>query len=167
MIIGSSVTNFGHIVSSLPQQKWRVSSKLLKDELERISHGHMESQAQNLKSSVKSCKLISMRNYEDLNSQFVSSNLTRESLPTGLISEHDASRLGLSHGSLCRIDGINDSIMCKINIDNSILKGCIAIPQGYCWKGNVSRLTSDSEKLNPVTGMPSQTAIEVMVHPIH
>ena len=167
MIIGPSATNFGHIVISLPQQKWRVSSRLLKDELIRISDGPINSQAKKaLDPQGKSCNLISMRNYEDLNSQFVSSNLTLESLPTGFISEHDASRLGLSHGSLCKIDGSNDSIVCKVNIDNSILRGCIAIPQGYCWKGNVARLTCDSEKLNPVTGMPSQTALEVIVRPI-
>jgi anaerobic selenocysteine-containing dehydrogenase len=159
-ILFSDSREFGRVVNLLPEQKWRLCSPLLSKELKRLAENEFAI-VTNLDSILSErLLLVSMREYENLNSQFIAGKIVPvNSFVNAFVSCSDCITLAIESGDVCRVSSIEDFILCNVISTNAIRKGAIAIPHGYPWSGNVARLTSDLKSTNPITGMPAQTGI--------
>jgi anaerobic selenocysteine-containing dehydrogenase len=109
--------------------------------------------------------LINRRLPRQVNSmlQHVPSQL-RPPHPTLLMNPADASARSLASGDRVEVGSVHGRTQADLEVDESIRPGVVSLP--HAWGDpDVNRLTSDTDGVDPVTGMPLFSGIPVFVQP--
>lgn len=78
----------------------------------------------------------------------------------------DAKAAGLEEGATVRVSSANGDLTRPLKFDNSLRPGCINVPHGWSDGMNVSRLTSTTRDVDPLTGMLLYSGLEVAVEAV-
>ncbi|MGH9041161.1 MAG: molybdopterin dinucleotide binding domain-containing protein, partial [Acidimicrobiia bacterium] len=84
--------------------------------------------------------------------------------PTLLMHPDDAARLGLGSGDEVGVATAHGETAAAIEVTDSIRPGAVSLPHGWDTPG-VNRLTSATEGVDPLTGMPRFSGLPVTVRP--
>ena len=82
--------------------------------------------------------------------------------PALLMHPQDSARLGLTSGQPVRISSPHGSTEAALAVTESIRPGVVSLPHGWSTPG-VNRLTSTTDDVDPLTGMPRLSGIPVVV----
>jgi anaerobic selenocysteine-containing dehydrogenase len=108
--------------------------------------------------------LISMREKDHLNSQFIVDNKEKK-IPEVVINSADASKYDVKSGDIVELHSEVGIVQACIFFSKEALLGTVGMSHGFELLGNVSELTS-SEDVNPLSGMVTQTGIKIEIKKI-
>ena len=149
---------FGWVIDSiLPDKKWQLHTDTLDAELERILD----------QSSSDTCalQLVSMREDDHLNSQFMLDH-EEHLIPRAIINPADAEKHKLHQGERVKLRAGVGVMQAQIYISEEARINTVCVPHGFKNTGNVSNLTLERVGINPISGMVSQTAIDIAIEKI-
>lgn len=79
------------------------------------------------------------------------------------LSRHEAAAAGVKSGDQIRVRNRHGAVEGIANVDGDIVDGIISIPHGFNTM-NVQRLTSDTQDVDPLTGMPLLIGVAVEIY---
>jgi anaerobic selenocysteine-containing dehydrogenase len=138
----------------LPNKKWRLYTPILAAELQRV--------LANASTSAPALYLVSIREDNHLNTQFTQKHEVVE-LPQARIHEKVARDHDLANGSVVKLHSAHGVMLVRIKISDEARVNTVCVPHGYKGLGNVSGLTSETQNINPISGMVTQTAIPIHI----
>jgi anaerobic selenocysteine-containing dehydrogenase len=146
---------FGWVIDTvLPNKKWRLYTPILAAELQRV--------LANASTSAPALYLVSIREDNHLNTQFTQKHEVVE-LPQARIHEKVARDHDLANGSVVKLHSAHGVMLVRIKISDEARVNTVCVPHGYKGLGNVSGLTSETQNINPISGMVTQTAIPIHI----
>ena len=104
--------------------------------------------------------LISGRQLSRTNSTAYVSGAVSRDLPEVRVNPDDAAGRGLQSGDSARVTSDFGILDADVHLDARLRRGVISISHGW-HEANVSRLTSASEGVDPLTTQPQMTALPV------
>jgi len=141
---------YGWVIENiLPNKKWLLYSDKLSAELKRVLG----------KVNQHDLILISMRERNHLNSQFIVNN-EPNIIPEIVINHSDASKYDIKLGDIVELHSEIGLLEARVFLSKDALVGTVGISHGFEKLGNVAQLTS-STNVNPLSGMVTQTGIKV------
>lgn len=141
---------YGWVIENiLPNKKWSLYSDKLSAELKRVLG----------KVNQHDLILVSMRERNHLNSQFIVNN-ELNIIPEIVINHSDASKYDIKLGDIVELHSEIGLLEARVFLSKDALVGTVGISHGFEKLGNVAQLTS-STNVNPLSGMVTQTGIKV------
>lgn len=106
--------------------------------------------------------LIPRRQLKHFNSQLVETidMVAGQDAPQVLVSSTDAGEARLAEGDWVEVRSPFGAVRGVVHIDSDIRAGCVSIPHGFAGT-NVNQLTSSSEGVDALTGMPMFSGVSV------
>ena len=135
----------------LPDGRWQVAPQVLVDQLRLLP-------------DPAALVLIPRRQLRHLNSQLhaVSARAGRADHAEALVHPDDAAAAGVADGDEITIVSATGELVAVARVNADIRPGAVSIPHGYT-DANVSRLTSGSIDVDPLTGMVRQSGIPITI----
>ena len=144
----------------LPEGRWRLAPQDFVDHLAQLSTTAITAEP-----PTNALTLISARQPRHVNFQLAGVALGggHHDEPCLLIHPDDANRNGLLDGSRIVIRSPAGELATVVAVTDRISEGVVALPQGF-EDANVTALVGDRD-VDPLSGMPRQTAIPVTIAP--
>jgi anaerobic selenocysteine-containing dehydrogenase len=109
--------------------------------------------------------LVPRRQLRSMNSARYESAARPEDPPWVRIGTDDAAAQGLADDAPVDLVGAHGRVRGRVRIDPRLRPGVVSLTHGWT-TANVSRLTSATDAVDPLTGMPCLSAVPVRVQPV-
>lgn len=111
--------------------------------------------------------LIPRRRLRQINSVHITETSTRRSreAPALLMHPSDAEVVGVNDADEADVISDHGVVRAVVRIDHAIRPGAVSLPHGFAG-ADVNDLTSAHDAIDPLTGMPTFSALPVRVHPV-
>ncbi len=150
----------------LPGGRWRLAPAPLVEQFGRDQQTLLAGATDADPDDPHAFVLIPQRRLRTMNSQLrdVAAPGGRLEVPGAELAGDDCARLGISDGDTVVISSDHGSITATVQVSARMEQGCVGLPHGWA-SADVSRLTSASEQVDPLTGMILQSGLPVRIEP--
>jgi anaerobic selenocysteine-containing dehydrogenase len=151
IVVGDDV-HFGTLVDDLPEGRWNLAPREFVDQLRQATH-------------MPKLVLIPHRQPRHVNSFLVDVPGPAGKLDSAELLMHpdDASEAGVTDGARAVVTSSTGQLTLRARVTEDISRGAVSIPHGYS-DANVNVLTSATDRVDPISGMPLQGGVAVAVH---
>lgn len=150
----------------LPGGRWRLAPAQLVEQFGADQRMLLEGETGADPSDLHAFVLIPQRRSRTMNSQLrdVTAPGGRPEVPGAELAGADCLQLGVADGDTIVISSDHGSINATVQVSDRIERGCVGLPHGWATV-DVSRLTSASDSVDPLTGMVLQSGLPVWITP--
>jgi anaerobic selenocysteine-containing dehydrogenase len=123
---------------------WRLAPSMFVDQLETLE--------------APSALVMITRRYAR---SFNSGSFATRNRPAIFVSPDDAAAAGLADGDIAVVRSAHGQVQGTVRVDDTMPKGALAVPHGWAGSDNVNQLTSNTQDVDPLTGMPLYSGLPV------